>query len=117
MSEQRTFAGRAWTGKKKVTRRERCLAERDAVIPWAKLRAVIAAHYPKVGRGWPPVSLDTMLRVCSLQQWFELSDLQAEEAIYDSEAMRRFVGVELGDEQAPDRRRFCASGICSSATS
>ncbi|MBK5186969.1 MAG: IS5 family transposase [Gemmatimonadaceae bacterium] len=102
MSEQRTFAGLAWAEKKKVTRRERFLAEMDAVIPWAALRSVIAPHYPKPGRGRPPVSLETMLRIYLLQQWFDLSDPQAEEAIYDSEAMRRFVGVELGDEQAPD---------------
>ena len=43
-----------------------------------------------------------MLRIYFLQQWFNLSDPQAEDAIYDSEAMRRFVGVELGDEVVPD---------------
>jgi len=37
-----------------------------------------------------------------LQQWFNLSDPQAEDAIYDSESMRRFARVELGDEVVPD---------------
>jgi hypothetical protein len=33
MGEQRTFASMAWEAKGKVTRRERFLAEMDAVIP------------------------------------------------------------------------------------
>ena len=43
-----------------------------------------------------------MLRIYFLQQWFNLSDPQAEDAIYDSESMRRFVRVELGDEVVPE---------------
>jgi IS5 family transposase len=37
-----------------------------------------------------------MLRIYFLQQWFNLSDPAAEEALYDSSAMRRFVGIDLG---------------------
>jgi IS5 family transposase len=43
-----------------------------------------------------------MLRIYFLQQWFNLSDPQAEDAIYDSASMRRFAGVELGDDVVPD---------------
>jgi IS5 family transposase len=43
-----------------------------------------------------------MLRIYFLQQWFNLSDPQAEDAIYDSESMRRFARVELGDDKIPD---------------
>lgn len=43
-----------------------------------------------------------MLRTYFLQQWFDLSDPQAEDSIYDSESMRRFVGVELGEDRVPD---------------
>jgi IS5 family transposase len=92
----------AWSGKGKVTRRERFLAEMDGVIPWQRLMALIAPHYPKPGRGRPPMPLATMLRIYFVQQWFALSDPQAEDAIYDSESIRRFVGVELGDEAVPD---------------
>jgi hypothetical protein len=93
MSEQRTFAGLAWSDKKKVTRRERFLAEMNVVIPWAELVAVITPHYPTAGRGRPPMPLETMLRIYFLQQWFDLSDPAAEDALYDSESMRRFAGV------------------------
>jgi len=102
MSEQRTFASLAWQTKGKVTRRERFLAEMDAVIPWARLLALIAPHYPKAGNGRQPLGLEKMLRIYFLQQWFNLSDPQAEDAIYDSESMRRFARVELGDDLVPD---------------
>src|SRR6201981_2325570 len=102
MGEQRTFAGIAWSQKGKVTRRERFLAEMDAVIPWRQLLALIEPYYPQAGRGRQPLGLEKMLRIYFLQQWFNLSDPQAEDAIYDSEAMRRFARVELGDDVVPD---------------
>src|SRR5712692_7476866 len=102
MSTQRTFAGLAWSQKGKVTRRERFLAEMDRVIPWKQLLAVIEPYYPKAGKGRQPLGLEKMLRIYFLQQWFNLSDPQAEDAIYDSESMRRFAGVELGDDVIPD---------------
>jgi transposase, IS5 family len=100
--EQRTFAGIAWSQKGKVTRRERFLAEMDAVIPWTQLLALIEPYHPKAGRGRQPLGLEKMLRIYFLQQWLNLSDPQAEDAIYDSEAMGRFARVELGDDVVPD---------------
>jgi hypothetical protein len=97
MGNQRTFASMAWNGKGKVTRRERFLAEMDAVIPWPRLLRLIEPHYPKAGQGRQPLGLEKMLRIYFLQQWFNLSDPQAEDAIYDSESMRRFARVELGE--------------------
>jgi len=102
MGNQRTFASMAWQAKGKVTRRERFLAEMDGVIPWPRLLGLIAAHYPKAGNGRQPLGMEKMLRIYFLQQWFNLSDPQAEDAIYDSESMRRFARVELGDEVVPD---------------
>ena len=102
MGNQRTFASMVWNGKGKVTRRERFLGEMDAVIPWSRLLRLIEPHYPKAGQGRQPLGLEKMLRIYFLQQWFNLSDPQAEDAIYDSESMRRFARVELGDEVVPD---------------
>jgi transposase, IS5 family len=42
-----------------------------------------------------------------LQQWFNFSDPQAEEALYDSASMRAFVGIDLGRETAPDETTIC----------
>src|SRR5947209_5643109 len=102
MGAQRTFASLAWHAKGKVTRRERFLAEMDAVIPWAQLLRLIEPHYPKAGKGRQPLGLEKLLRIYFLQQWFNLSDPQAEDAIYDSESMRRFARIELGDDAVPD---------------
>jgi len=102
MGDQRTVASMAWNAKGKVTRRERFLAEMDAVIPWGRLLKLIDPHYPTAGNGRQPLGLEKMLRIYFLQQWFNLSDPQAEDAIYDSESMRRFARVELGEEAVPD---------------
>src|ERR1700745_3605407 len=102
MGNQLTLASMVWQTKGKVTRRERFLAEMDAVIPWARLLALIEPYYPKAGQGRQPLGLEKMLRIYFLQQWFNLSDPQAEDAIYDSESMRRFARVELGDDVVPD---------------
>src|ERR1700694_5866210 len=78
MGNQRTFASIAWSGKGKVTRRERFLAEMDAVIPWPRRVRLIEPHYPKAGRGRQPLGLEKMLRIYFLQQWFNLSDPQGQ---------------------------------------
>ena len=90
--------------KKKQTRREVFLSEMDAVVPWSRLLGLIRPHCPKAGPkgGRPPMPLETMLRVYFLQNWHALSDPMAEETLYDSEAMRRFAGIELGDDRIPD---------------
>lgn len=102
MGKQQTFAGLAWKNKGRQTRRERFLAEMDQIIPWKELVRLIEPHYPKAGRGRQPLGLEKMLRIYLLQIWFDLSDPQAEDSIYDSESMRRFVGVELPDDVVPD---------------
>jgi transposase, IS5 family len=102
MGDQGTFASVAWSQKGKVTRRERFLAEMDAVIPWDRLMALIEPHYPKAGNGRQPLGLEKMLRIYFMQQWFNLSDPQAEDSIYDSESIRRFARVELADDVVPD---------------
>lgn len=90
--------------KAKVTRREQFLAEMNAVVPWGRLMGLIAPHYPAAGPkgGHQPMPMETMLRVYFLQNWYALSDSMAEETLYGSEAMRRFAGIELGDDRIPD---------------
>jgi IS5 family transposase len=104
MPKQPAFPGMTDAMKKKRTRREQFLAEMDAVVPWRQLLALIEPHYPKAGPkgGRPPMPPETMLRVYFLQNWYALSDPMAEEMLYDSDAMRRFAGIELGDDRIPD---------------
>lgn len=100
--KQRSFAASAWDRKGKVTRRERFLAEMDAVIPWGRLLARVEPHYPKAGNGTQPLPMEPMLRIYFMQQWFNLSDPAAEDSLYESESMRRFAGLELGEDRIPD---------------
>lgn len=100
--KQTTFASVAWEQKGKVTRRERFLAEMDAVIPWSRLVELIEPHYPKAGNGTQPKPLEQMLRIYFMQNWFNLSDPQAEDSLYDIEPMRRFAGIELLGHDIPD---------------
>ena len=102
MEKQQTFASAAWSRKGKVTRRERFLAEMDGVIPWRRILALIEPHYHLGKLGRQRHDLARMLRIYFMQQWFNLSDPQAEDAIYDSESMRRFARVELDDDKIPD---------------
>jgi IS5 family transposase len=101
--KQRTLAeqnGFERYGKK--TRREQFLEQMEKVVPWSELEALVRPYYPKGENGRPPVGLSVMLRVYFLQQWFNLSDPAAEEALYDSPVLRRFAGVDLGRAPAPD---------------
>src|SRR5882724_2236837 len=91
----------------KTTRRAAFLAEMERVVRWSALRALIAPFYPKPGNGRPPVGVERMLRIYFLQQWFNLSDPAVEEALYDSLAMRRLVGIDLGREPVPDETTVC----------
>jgi IS5 family transposase len=73
------------------------------VTPWAALWKEIEPFYPKGdGAGRPPIGLARMLRMYVAQQCFGLSDEGIEDAIYDSQAIRGFVGIDLNRESAPD---------------
>jgi IS5 family transposase len=113
MGNQRTLASMAWNGKGKITRRARFLAEMDAVIPWPQLVRLIEPHYPKAGNGRQPLGLEKMLRIYFLQQWFNLSDPQAEDAIYDSEGRCGALhGSSWARRWCRPRPRFCAFATC-----
>ena len=104
---QRTFSSLGFEVHGKSTRRQRFLGEMELIVPWRKLCRLIEPHYPKGGRGRPPIGIDRMLRIYFLQVWFNLSDPAVEDALYDSAAMRDFVGIDLGREPAPDETTIC----------
>ena len=105
--KQLTLATVGFERHAKTTRRAAFLAEMERVVPWSALCALIEPFYPKPGNGRPPVGVERMLRIYFLQQWFNLSDPAVEETLYDSSAMRRFVGIDLGREPVPDEKTVC----------
>ncbi|MEZ2745892.1 IS5 family transposase [Halopseudomonas bauzanensis] len=103
--KQISFAQAEHQNKKKVTRRERFLAQMNSVVPWQKLIEVLSpSYFPNSAgkRGRPPMGLERMLRIYFLQQWYALADEALEDAIYDSQSMRDFVGIDLAVESVPD---------------
>ena len=99
---QLSFATLDHENKKKRTKREMFLDGMNEVVPWLELLGLIEPHYPKAGNGRRPYPLITMLRIYFLQQWYQLSDPGAEEALYDIQSMRAFAGLELGRDAIPD---------------
>src|SRR5690554_4378693 len=71
--------------------------------PWATMVRAVEPFYPNgTGRGRPPIGLERMLRMYVAQQCFGLSDEGMEDAIYDSQSIRRC-------EQFPCILERCAS--------
>lgn len=105
MSKQISFAQAEYEAKRKITRRDRFLAEMEIVVPWTRLLEALSPHYyPTAGQGpgRPPIDLERMLRLYFLQQWFGLADEALEDTVYDSQAFRGFLGLDLGREAVPD---------------
>ena len=102
MDKQQSFSDIEYSGKKKQTRKEIFLNAMEEFIPWHEWLALIAPHYPKAGNGRPPVDLEVMFRMYLVQVWFNLSDEATEDSIYDIQSIRRFVGINLAIEDAPD---------------
>jgi IS5 family transposase len=102
MERQGSFSQAEFAGKKKQTRRDKFLAEMEEVVPWSRLVDRLRPFYPKGERGRPPVGLERMLRIHFLQQWYGLADGAMEDALYDSQALRGFAGIDLTVAAVPD---------------
>ena len=101
--QQQTFATAEYELKKRMTRRERFLDEMEQVVPWKAILASIEPHYPTRGRrGRQPISMESMLRIYLMQQWYAMSDPAMEDALYEIEPMRRFANLSLLDSGIPD---------------
>ncbi len=99
---QETFTDIEYSYRKKKTKREEFLEIMDEIIPWDEWVDIIRPYYPEGKRGRPPMGIEKMLRMYLLQIWFNLSDPGTEDAIYDSYAMRKFVGIDFMKESVPD---------------
>ena len=100
--KQQTFSDYEYSNRKRKTKREEFLEIMDEIIPWDEWISVIVPYYPSGKRGRPPIGIEIKLRMYLLQVWFNLSDEGTEDAIYDSYAMRKFVGINFLEEDVPD---------------
>ncbi len=93
--------------RKKKTKREAFLESMNEMIPWKKWVDIIKPYYPKGKQGRRPKGIEKMLRMYLLQNWFNLSAPATEDAIYDSYAMRKFIGIDFMTESVPDETTLC----------
>ena len=100
--KQQTFSDIEYSNRRKKTKREEFLDAMDRMIPWQYWVDIIRPYYPSGKRGRPPKEIETMLRMYLMQNWFNLSDVSVEDAIYDSYAMRSFMHLDFLTEQVPD---------------
>lgn len=111
MKRQMSFSDVEYASHRVTTRKEEFLGKMEGLVPWAEWCALVEPHWhpSRPGkRGRRPVPVETMLRLYLLQCWYNLSDVATEEAVYDSRAMSRFVGVDFsGGSQVPDSTTLC----------
>ena len=108
MSNQISFSDIEYANRKRKTKRDEFLEIMEEVIPWGQMVEIMMPYYPSGERGRPPRGAEKMLRMYLLQNWFNLSDEGVEDAIYDSYAFRKFMGISFcGNDQAPDATTLC----------
>ena len=103
MKKQLSFSDVEYSQRKKKTKREIFLDTMEKVVPWDNWVEIIRPYYPDGKRGRRPQEIERKLRMYMLQIWFNLSDEGTEDAIYDSYAMKNFLGINFNSgEQVPD---------------
>ena len=102
MNHQPSFSEIEYSGKKRQTRRDQFLNQMEQQVPWKEWIALIEPFYPKGERGRPPIGCEKMLRLYLLQAWYNLSDEGMEDAVYDSQSLRKFSRIDIAHESVPD---------------
>ena len=102
MKQLTLAASRGFEKHDRATRKAEFLARMEGLMPWAEFCALIEPHYPKAGNGRPPVGVERMLRMYCIANWFNLSDVACEDALYDVPLFREFCRIDLGQERVPD---------------
>ena len=86
----------------KRTRKREFLDEMNRAAPWSELVALVMPFAPEGKRGRPPFSVETMLRLHFMQQWFGLSDPAMAEALHAVPLYREFAGLDNWTTRLPD---------------
>lgn len=105
---QLNFSDLEYENRRRSARREEFLKKMNEILPWDKWCDLLTEAYPDGKKGRKPHPLLHMLKMYLIREWFSLSDTAAEEAIYDSYAMKSFLGLDFSsNEQVPDATTLC----------
>jgi len=108
MDRQNSFTDIEYSQRRRKTKREEFLEMMNEVVPWRAWVEIVKPYYPEGKKGRKPQDIERMLRMLLLQTWFNLSDEGVEDTIYDSYAMKQFLGIDFGNgEQVPDATTLC----------
>lgn len=100
--KQESFSDMEYSCRKKKTKREEFLEVMDEIIPWDEWVEIIRPYYPTGKRGRPPIEIEIMRgciccnagSACRTREW--------RTPIYDSYAMRKFMGINFFEQDVPD---------------
>ena len=95
------FSEYEYATKKRLTRKEVFLKKMERVIPIQAWCEIIKPYYYENGNGRQPIGVDVMLKMYLVGNWFNMSDEATEDALYDSMAIKRYVGA------TPDATTLC----------
>lgn len=108
MEKQQNLTDIEYANRRRTTKREAFLEKMDNTLPWGAWVSQVVPYYPDGKRGRKPIEIERLLRMTMLQTWFNLSDEGIEDAIYDSYAMKTFMGIDFSiGEQVPDATTLC----------
>lgn len=106
----RSFIDVEYDSRKKKTKMEIFLTAMDNLVPW-KYWVRMITPLCTAGKGvCPPEDVEDLLRMFLLRHWYNLSDGELLEALYEYIPMRRFMHrMDFLDDEFPDEttlRRF-----------
>ncbi len=118
MDKQINFTDLEYNSRRRTTKRQKLLNRLQKTLPWEKWKSDLEAIRPEKRTGRRPTDPLILLKMFFLRQWYALSDETVVDAIYDSYAMKSFLGIDFGAAQVPDpstlgkfRRRLKSSGL------
>ena len=99
---QLSFAEAEYSNRRRKPKVEVFLDKMDEIIPWQDWVEMVKPCYYSNTRGRKAKDLETMLRMYLMQNWFNLSDVGTEEAIYAVYPMKKFLRLDFSIESVPD---------------
>lgn len=102
MNEQMSFTELEYSKRKRKSKNEIFLERMDRLIPWDEWVEIVDPYYKRSTRSRRPVRVEVLLKMRFLRIWFDLSDAGVEDAVFDSYAMKKFLGIDFDRDRIPD---------------